>query len=289
LLHGQIWSSSVEFENSFTEPGMVFLLDNAPTGNFNQFLFPSGKNYFLPWRFISTACTVDYVSGKNYKYERFMVNVDGAQYYVAMRNEYYTFGEELSESEMNDLCTWINRNATNVRVPVSTIKTNLNQDASTYTTNKASLEAAKGGVAGLTKQLNIAKASKIDFDGQMQTLKTQLTQQNKLIGEKQLLLETLIGNSKTTTQNMNSINSEDKALDLQIKSMETQITSGSANSGDFQTKLTMSQDKFVADIAKLKTLAPQQAAVSAADAASAALLTQNNPEVVNTKLTKITP
>jgi hypothetical protein len=289
LLHGALLTGSAQIPDSFPEAGIVFKTDTAPTGNFAKFLIKSGSNYFIPFRFISTTCKAEYISGNNFKYERFTVNVDGESFNLGLRNEYYTFGEELNKLEMETLCSYINTAASAIRNAIGTIKTDLNQESSAYKTNKDSLEAAKGGVAGLSKQLAIAKASKIDFDGKMQTLKTQLTQETKLIGDKQLELEALNENAKKTTQNMDNINSEDKALDLQITSITSQVAAGTANSGDFQKKFDQAQSSFVAGIAKLKKLAPEASAVASANAASAALLSQNNPALVNANLKKITP
>jgi hypothetical protein len=289
LLHAQLIVASVQIPDSFPEAGIVFRTDAAPVGNFVKFVLKSGSNYFIPFRFISTTCKAEYVAGNSNKYERFTINVDGESFNLGFKNGYYGFGDELNKLEMETLCSWINTAASAIRSEIGTIKTDLNQESSVYKTNKDSLEAAKEGVAGLTKQLTIAKASKIDFDGKMKTLKTQLTEQTKLIGEAQLQLEALNGKAKTTTQNMDNINSEDKALDVQITSIEKQVAAGTANTGDFQTKFDKSKNSFVADIAKLKQLAPQPAAVASASAASDALLTQNNPALVNTNLKKITP
>jgi len=289
LLKAQLLVGSVSKPDSFPEAGIVFNSAVTPTGDFLKFVLKNNNRYFIPFRFISSTCKADYVSGYNYKYERFGINVDGQQFNLGLRNEYHTFGEELSQDSMQKICNWINLAADAMRNAIGGIKTNLNQESSVYKTNKESLDAAKGGVEGLKTQLAKATADKAQADNLMVQAKAKYVAQTAKIGAQSLVMAELESNLKNMQQNIDNINSQDKALELQIKALTTQVSSGSANTGNFQTQFDASKNAFVADIGKLKLLAPQPGALQSADAASAALLNNNDPKLVNTNLKKITP
>jgi len=289
LKKGRLMSKSVENPETFPEQGIVFNMEQEPQGDMAKFLLKNGDNWYIPFRYISTSCEADYVGGYNYKYERFSVNIDGIAMNVGLRNEYYTIGEELSKSEMGTLCEWIDRAVNNVRNSITTVKSDLNQEAGLYNTNKEAADAAAAGLDGLKTQKTKQEGTKADLIAQQNQMKTEIAAKNKEIEDKNTELQKLKDDKDNLKQKTEGMAVGISAAEAVIKDLDAKIASGDTGAAAFQEKTKIATDRFNKNIASLKKAAPQATAVQHADDASKALLEKNSPKEVNVELMKITP
>jgi predicted nucleic acid-binding Zn-ribbon protein len=285
--NGVFQTADVTGSNDEQNRGWVLQLKNNVDGDLAKCLLNlGGDKWLLPFR--QTTKNFNWVNpALQGKWIETTVSVSATQSHkVVVQFEYKVFGAVINEKGLTTLCNNLNRKRNEKLNHIKELKSQANDHANSYATNKQSFEAVSQG-AGLDKQIAKLKQDNNDLNKKQFTLLSQMNENKAKIAESDIKVSNLKNEQNNVIAIQSSIANTIEETNKSIAALNKQKESGTISADGFKADMEKALAGFNEKIAKL--LVEVSSSKDLINSAKTSLIEKNDLKGCTTAISKIYP
>jgi len=231
--------------------GWTFTMSGALGNNLKQVMIADGAQYYLPYRFISSA--VKYTNPDGYKFISFSVTNDNKDHFnIKVNLPYKMMGWYITDEEGTKIINQLGARRNEHQGNIHSVKSKATTASSDYMINKPLLDAANASGSNIDAAKKGAEAKLVAILGEIKATsvsKATVEKTMTALNEKKLQQETVVN---TNNQKAISMNSEKTAINESLKSLSGSATEQEAGKIRLEGIVTVALTDLEAALDKLK-------------------------------------
>lgn len=219
-------------------------------------LTESNGNYYLSYRRLNSDFTVVPVNSAGRTISVQIQKTNAEFHILKFQFEYDPEWEVITEAEVLDVVSWLNRNRVDRRNAITALKTLALQYASEYKTQTENLAASSKGAAAIDAQIATTTKLAESKEAELKQASDNLAEIEKKILAANTNIDRISGLLSNSKKSIDHIDSQISLKTQSINELTTKLSSGKVSAQSFKTTQDNNEASFKNAIGTLKTEAP---------------------------------